>query len=588
MDNVIKLPSQQSLFNKTNRLVDLIIPGSSGVYDLSKTYVSINMNVSGVALDTTTGLDGRLPNTGGYVEAADAVANLRVALQHNATKTTIYDTCAIPVEALVTNCSMFSAARGKIEDIRRVDALRSTMKAYTQDIDDVQDRALGGLAGMAKTNPWASGRFAQLVGIGDTPSEYRPHEIRVYLKDLFNIGNAEAWDTSIYGDTRIHLELKLDRVKVLQTLGLSNQGNATETAWDRYYHNQVAAPSQPANVKYSTASTVTIPPTTTLSSSTMEMSAQYDSLEDSPFYVSQMVAVTTTYGGAGSAAGTKYPVAAEKRWGVIKSISWDKTTKRVTLDFGGEILQIGVITGVFTVDREVVGVDAVGITGDLATSTVLPVYDSIELTALIRSDVDAGPENIQYTQYLSQTDQWQNSSSLSRTYYLPPQTTNAVIIMPSRDNDGTAPTNFSDILGCARLNDYRFTLNGVSVTNRAVPFMPGVAGAALGGGIDDKCEAGSSLHYSLISETFLNMGQRFHSLSEAVYDQDIPMSTQRESGGGLTGWLSLQACPEKRVYMISLPVPISNDQQQLTIDLNGTFAQSSGELHIFSEIRSVV
>lgn len=586
MDNVVKLPSQQSLFNKTNRLVDLIIPGSSGIYDLSKTYVSINMNVSGVSFDVS-GFAGGLSKPGAQLDSTDAVADLRIALQHNATKKTIYDSCAVPVEALVTNCSMFSAARGKVEDLRRSDILRSTMKAYTQDIDDVQDRALGGFAGMAKTSPWVSGKFAQLIGIGDTASEYRPHEIRIYLRDIFNIGSAEAWDSSVYGDTRIHLELALDRVKILQALTDSAApGNAVTNVWERYYHNQQPPfGTSPSNAQYQTAKVLTLP-AAGLTATSMEMMAQYDSLEDSPFFVNQLLTVVTTYGGTGSSAGTDYPTAGEKRWAVVKSISWDKTTKRVTLEIGGNIIEVGAVTGDYTVSRVVEGVTADGVTGQIDTATLLPVYDSIELTALIRSDMDSGPENIQYTQYMSQSDQWQNGSQLSRTYYLPPQTTNAVIVMPSKDNTGTAPTRFSDILGCARLNDYRFTLNGASVTNRAVPFMP--KGAPDATTIDDKCECGGSLHYSLISETFLNMGKRYHSLSEAVYDQDIPMSTPREAGGGLTGWQTLQACPEKRVYMISLPVPISNEQQQLTIDLNGDFPDGSGELHIYSEIRSVV
>jgi hypothetical protein len=40
--------------------------------------------------------------------------------------------------------------------------------------------------------------------------------------------------------------------------------------------------------------------------------------------------------------------------------------------------------------------------------------------------------------------------------------------------------------------------------------------------------------------------------------------------------------------MLALPIPISNEQTQLTIELDGNFPNSSGELHIFSQVRSVV
>ena len=43
MDNIIKLPAQQALFNATNRLVDLVIPGNSGVYNLSESYIAIDL-----------------------------------------------------------------------------------------------------------------------------------------------------------------------------------------------------------------------------------------------------------------------------------------------------------------------------------------------------------------------------------------------------------------------------------------------------------------------------------------------------------------------------------------------------------------
>ena len=577
MDNVIKLPAQQALFNAKNRLVDLVLPADSGVYDLSKCYVAIDVAVPGLSLDTTQAGAGRLPRTAGYVEAADAVADVRLGLKHNATTKTIYDDCAIPVEALVRNCSMMSSTKGKVEDIRRADVLRATMKAYTDDIEEVEARSIGGFGGpQAKTNPWASGRFAVMVGVGDTASAYKSHEVRIMLKDLFSIAQAESWDTSssAYGALHIHMELNLDRVELKQTLG------STPDVWDRYYHNQqVGTISGPADIKYKTAETVTLPiSANTVSQSSITMKAVYQSLEDSPFYNNQMVKITTTLGG-GTAA-TPYPTSGDQRWAVIKSISWDKTTKQVTLEFGGEILATGAVTGSdVTVDRDVVGID-------VNTLTDIISYQSVELTAVRRADMESGPSQTQYTQIQTQSDQWQNSENLNRSYYLPPQTTNAYIILPSRSNAGAAPTAFSDILGCARVGEYRFTINGESVTNRAVPFMPVPVAVAAN---DGKNLHGSSIHYTLISETMMNAGVRFNSLREAVFDQNIPLSINVPiNGNGEYGWTALKDAPMKACYMLALPIPISNDQTQLTIELEGSFPASSGELHIFSQVRSVV
>lgn len=577
MDNIIKLPAQQALFNSKNRLVDLVLPANSGVYDLSKCYVAIDVAALDLQLDTSQAAQGRLPRTAGYVEAADAVADVRLGLKHNATTVTIYDDCAIPVEALVKNCSMRSSTKGKIEDIRRADTLRATMKAYTDDIEDVEARSITGFGGsQAKTNPWASGRFAIMVGVGETESAYKSHEVRIMLKDIFSIANADAWDTSSYGDLHIHLELNLDRVELKQTLG------STPDVWDRYYHNQqVGTISGPADVKYKTAETVTIANgATSYSSSSILMKAKYQSLEDSPFYNNQMLKVTTTFGGAGTAA-TPYPTSGDVRWAVVKSISWDKDTKQITLEFGGEVLATGAITvGDVTVDRDVEGVDVTSLANKLS-------YQSVEMTAVRRADMDSGPSQTQYTQIQTQSDQWQNSSELNRSYFLPAQTTNAFIVLPSKSNTGTPPTAFSDILGCARVGEYRFTINGENVTNRAVPFMP-VPGPLVAQA-DAKNNHGSSLHYTLISEAMMNAGIRYHSLRESVFDQNIPMSIDVPvNGNGEYGWDALADAPKKACYMLALPIPISNEQTQLTIELDGNFPNSSGELHIFSQVRSVV
>ena len=58
MDNIIKLPAQQATFNATNRLVDLIVPSNSGIYNLAETYVAIECRIDGIELDTSEAAAG--------------------------------------------------------------------------------------------------------------------------------------------------------------------------------------------------------------------------------------------------------------------------------------------------------------------------------------------------------------------------------------------------------------------------------------------------------------------------------------------------------------------------------------------------
>ena len=138
MDNIVKLPSQQALFNNTNNLADFVIPGNSGVYDLSSTYIAISLRAENIELNAAEGSEGVIPAAGG-LPAASAIADMRLAFHHGSLGGSIYADTAVPIETLVRDCSMFSSTRGKIEDIRRVDSLRATRKAYLQDMSDVCD-----------------------------------------------------------------------------------------------------------------------------------------------------------------------------------------------------------------------------------------------------------------------------------------------------------------------------------------------------------------------------------------------------------------------------------------------------------------
>ena len=73
MENIIRIPSQQSSFNATNNLVDIIIPGNSGVYDLSEMYITIDTRLN---VTTVAAAGDRGPQGAGYIEAEDAVQNV--------------------------------------------------------------------------------------------------------------------------------------------------------------------------------------------------------------------------------------------------------------------------------------------------------------------------------------------------------------------------------------------------------------------------------------------------------------------------------------------------------------------------------
>ena len=586
MENIIRIPSQQSSFNATNNLVDIVIPGDSGVYDLSECYVTIDTRLT-VVNDVAAG-DAAQIYGGSPLPSSDGVQNIALAFSHGTGS--VYNDTAVPVEALVRNASIFSQSRGKIEDIRRSDRLRATMKSYLQDLDDVQSAALTGMTpGAAKGNPWVLGRHAQLNGDGSVLSKEQSHEIRIYLRDIFEIGKVDAWDSAVYGDTRIHFELNLADISLKQALGqklAATEAGFGGDAWALKYHNLTANANGVPQAPYQQSDDIVALTTDNVSVTQVTMAPEYQSLDDSPHWVGQILTVQTVdpqTASAGGAGGTVAPTIASdaKKWAVVSGVTYDPVTKKITLDFNAPIATITGLTMAspagagFRIGIRIAGRDFVKATSSIS-------YDSIELTAIRRTDMQSGPKQIQYSQFMGQSDQFASASTLNRSYFLPARTTNCIIVLPAKDANG------SDILGSARLTDYRFSVDGESVTNRAVPYMP--TAAVDNTAIDAKMDAGSALHYDLISNTMMNIGQRYSSLNECVYDQIVPVNTAPDGvgGGAAVGYQTLASCPRKRAYMLALPIPMKEEQTQLNIELEGSFLNGTGQLEIYSLVTSVI
>lgn len=608
MESVLRLPAQQSLFNTTNTLVDLMIPGSSGVYDLSQSFVAIQTRLtpekSAVDLIVGSGQD-------------NGVYDVRLHFKHNpgahtVAAASIYDNTATPIECLVSSCSMISASRGAVEDIRRADILRGTLSVYQKDLDSRQAESLTSWAGAAKDHPWVHGQYVELYGSGSLNSREITHEIRLPLKDLFDAGHFDAWDSAVYGDTRIHLELNLGQVLATQCCGL------LDPTWTAAYQQRTTDGTTPdlAQFGYRTAR-----PDPTVDSDkrtiaagggnfqlqSLTMQTKYDSLADSPWWVGQDVTVqcfnsgTLVTGNAGlgmllpvaetiameAVAGT--PTAGAARRAIILSIDYDKLTKLLTLNFAGDVVSVptqgagtGGATGGGILEIRVTGSDTLGTAADTVATLVGNAaaisYESIELVATMRTDLAAGqaPKQHQYSHFVNQADTFSQQSGMQRTYQIPANCSAVVIAVT---NAGAAHSEF---LGSARVQEYRFTIDGEQVTNRPVPYIE------VGNGGVFNNVAGSSLHYDLIQKTFLNIGvnARYQSLKESVYDQLIPTGTPGTDGAG-KGFAVAGNDPLKNAFLLCTPMPMKDQPSQLLVEMSGNFV-GGGSLQIYSYVTSLI
>jgi len=604
-ESVIRIPAQQSLINANNNLIDLIIPGNSGVYDLSNTYISLLTRVtsSPIAAATAPKLVAGETETGVY--------DVRVHMKHNVAASN-YDNVATPIECLVQACSMSSAVKGGVEDIRRADILRGTLSVYKEDLDSRQAKALTTWSGACKDTPWVHGQNVQLRGEGGVRSQEVTHEIRFNLKDLFDAGQFEAWDSSVYGDTRIHLELNLSKVTLTQCQ------STTDITWGLAYQQRIltggtagtpgvadlpAFGYKTGDPKKADGTPLTPATGVAVTTSVIAMKTPYNSLGDVPFWVGQDVTITprnvatagtdelkvsippANAGGdqqiARTAPGTGDPGRA-----IIDSIQFDQPTGIVTLSFANPVLACpgqnpasnGGTLGCFVTGSDV-----------LANSPAI-TYEACELVATMRSDMRMGqaPKEHQFSRFVFQGDQFSNQSGTQRTYQIP---ANCTAVIMAITNTGA---NHSSFLGSAKVSQYRFSINGEAVTNRAIPYSGDVIVSADAAG-RFRNKRGSSLHYDLLQKTFLNMGQnaRYQSMLEAVFDQLIPVDQIGNSRAGDAattlgqGWTNEASNPQKGAFVLGVPIPMSQEPSQLLLELDGNFVGGAA-INIYSYVMTSI
>ena len=304
MEQIIKVSSEQGFSETwvaadvgttppTQELLDFIIPGNSGTYDLGKCFVNINVEV--VATNETQAA------TAGATSADTALYNNDIVLEQNDNTTIKYMADAA---SLVRNAEMFSAERGMVESIRRVNVLRGMLWNMESDKAEQHDgnNNLGTFQGRRGIGQQTSqmvqimGGNTNVNGVGNTNirASSISRDLRIPLSDLFGVGSA-LWNSDVYGSTRIHMEMDMNRLRISQLGGSENtdifDAAGVNTAWGAMDSYSTAAGGPQADIPATGTLGVTAPLITTIA---------YDNYQfNLPFYVGQLVVVNCT----GSVAG---------------------------------------------------------------------------------------------------------------------------------------------------------------------------------------------------------------------------------------------------------------------------------------------
>ena len=423
MDKIIKLPSVQGFSfskdgaatNADKSLLDFVIP-SGDVYNLKDSYININVSVDAPDGDATGGA-----GTGQCLIQFGVLHDVNTAASNNR---------QIPNVSLVKNCSLESQNAGMIESIRRVNTLRCLLESVETDFDErnskdfinaVSHRDEFGIAYSPVRDVVKINSVAGTVDATQT-TRTRDHDIKIHLKDIFNFCKVSQYDTSRYGNTKIHLEMDLKRLTAFQVLGETDKiWNDTNNDYNDMDDSAVAG-----------AGGLNVQTLTTTHASFKEEC-------EIPFFVGQKLSINAT-GNGGAANLTNYMA-------TITAIEHDVTDK-LTITLNRALTALANTQHYSAI--KVKGVDAGSITINVNHAEL--VLKSV----LNPSNV---PPEINYTSYSVEEDNGNNLANFTRQYIVEPQCSSLVVALPNT-NDG--------LVSNKAFNHYRIRIDNIDQTQRDI------------------------------------------------------------------------------------------------------------------------
>ncbi len=424
MNSTVRYDSRQGAFavKSGNKLVDLEIPANSGVVDLSKTYIALNLSANytdavatTIGADTTSGIYADGINFNESQTQADTDADAVTASRNGNKNGNILPTTHA---VLVKNASLMSAKKGRIADIKNVAAIRSVLGMYESSQDRIDTPMSSTLQEPPQGEDFSFGPFAECNKENEV-SLNKANEIRINIKDIFNFGEIEEYDTGKHGALRLHAQLNLEKM-ILGT-------NFDDPQADGVVFNQTI--TGVVGKKFGEFKNANAGGNDMI---TLESEALYDDLASCFFYNGMKVKLTQTEGGG----------FADNVARIIKVELLD--TKKIQLTFSGKVAADADAKTDYLVEPRA-----------LAAADKSITVNSIELVAEY-SGANSGPDGFEYTAYNVIEDNFPVAASLNRNYNLHPNCVNVWITFPN------------PIYSTEPITSYRLSIDNEPITNRDV------------------------------------------------------------------------------------------------------------------------
>lgn len=368
MNREIKLQANQGGdFTSAQNRVSFTLP-PSGVYDLSNSYINLNVKHNVVENETASGI---------------GVYNMDMEwTQGGGGKAPKFNNVS-----LVKNAVMKTGV-GSIENIRRVDILKQLLMTYGSTFEENSSKSYQAADQLAMPiTSYHSAIYADLVKEGTLKSKYNDIQpVKIPLGDIWDFCHtAEEFDAGKAQGATMELELNIDRVASVHRSNLDFAANALKQFVDINAVGDV---------------------------NTIQTKAKTLSIRDSPYHVGQKLKLSATHTDGGVSNITDKEL-------VISQISRDTTTGVISLTFETNWGNLGA-------GKEYTNISVVK--ESPASSTLEFNFAEIVVVALPKtsSDIDV----IEYSTYSTEETNGNGLTSFQNQYSVEPACDGVVIAFP--------------------------------------------------------------------------------------------------------------------------------------------------------------
>lgn len=459
---IIAQHQQGGTYTVINRLVDFEV--GAGVYDLSKSYISIPMR--------------------GETDTTFAALTCCVESPQQPLDFVSLGNHAYRAESLIRNYHVEADRVGKIHDLRDshilwqlVNSTKETIKQYEQLNSPFSSLNESGMLNcpfrILRRDGTGSGRPSQ----GGNSFVY---EAQVPLSHIMGIGEVEAFSTVKYGNLRMHFELNVDDLLLRQTLGKATVADDTQAPYN-------GAMFWGQNNKGGTAGDFVDP---VLLNGTpliiLTTTQTYASIEESPFNVGMVLRITRQAGDNASMMDGN----------AVSALGPNGDRTAVGRQQISSILRNAAGTLQLTFALPIVVPDADGLAA--TNLIVIPDADTPRLQidapelVLYVSPQDKVPDELEVSDWHVEQDSSVGlpanaPGSVQKVYQTSPSAVGMLVLSP---HSGYTLSNFGG------LKNYRIRVDNKDITDRQI-------------------EMQSALHYELLDRAFASMAMKVTNFSES-------------------------------------------------------------------------